>query len=51
MKNKEIEMIEYIEKKPTADEFNNLTDSVGWGRRDNLIIEEALKIGDERDGV
>ena len=24
-------MIQYIEATPTADEFNTLTDSVGWG--------------------
>ena len=35
-------MIRYIEKIPTADEYNNLTNAVGWGRRDNLIVEEAL---------
>jgi len=34
--------IKYIERKPTVDEFNFLTDSVGWGRRENKIIEEAL---------
>ena len=36
-------MINYIEKIPTADEYNNLTNSVGWGKRDNLIVEEAFK--------
>ena len=36
-------MIELIEKTPTTDEYNYLTSSVGWGDRDNLIIEEALK--------
>ena len=36
-------MIKYIEKNPTADEYNNLTNNVGWGKRDNKIIEEALK--------
>lgn len=35
--------IEYIEKTPTATEFNMLTESVGWGTRGNNIIEEALK--------
>lgn len=34
--------IKYINRIPTADEFNNLTESVGWGRRDNKIVEEAL---------
>lgn len=36
-------MIKYIEYTPTADEFNYLTNSVGWGVRDNYIVEEALK--------
>ena len=35
-------MIKYIEKIPSADEFNYLTNSVDWGIRDNLIVEEAL---------
>lgn len=35
--------IKYIEKTPTAEEYNNLTGSVGWGKRDNKIVEEALK--------
>ena len=35
-------MIRYIEKIPTADEYNNLTNAVGWGKRDTLIVEEAL---------
>lgn len=35
--------INYIEKTPTVDEFNNLAEAVGWGRRDNNIIEEAMK--------
>ncbi len=35
--------IKYIEKIPTATEFNMLTESVGWGIRENNIIEEALK--------
>lgn len=34
--------IKYINRIPTADEFNNLTEAVGWGRRDNKIVEEAL---------
>jgi len=34
--------IKYIERTPTPDEFNNLTESVGWGRRENEIIKEAL---------
>ena len=36
-------MIRYIEHVPSAKKFNYLTDSVGWGTRKNLIIEEALK--------
>lgn len=36
-------MIRYIEHVPSAKEFNYLTDSVSWGTRKNLIIEEALK--------
>lgn len=36
-------MIGYVEKTPTADEYNNLTNSVGWGKRENNIVEEALK--------
>ena len=33
----------YIQKTPTAEEFNNMTEAVGWGRRENGIVEEALK--------
>lgn len=36
-------MIKYIERTPSADEFNYLTNSVGWGTREKNIIEEALK--------
>ena len=35
--------IKYIQRTPTAEEFNNLTEAVGWGRRENEIVEEALK--------
>lgn len=35
--------INYIEKTPTATEFNTLTESVSWGTRENNIIEEALR--------
>ena len=35
--------INYIEKTPTSDDFNMLTESVGWGKRENSIVEEALK--------
>ena len=34
--------IKYIEKTPTASEFNMLTEAVGWGIRKNDIVEEAL---------
>ena len=36
-------MIKYLERIPSAEEFNYLTNSVGWGTRDNFIVEEALK--------
>ena len=36
-------MIRYIEHVPSAKEFNYLTDSVGWGKRKNNIIDEALR--------
>ena len=36
-------MIKYIEQTPSAEEFNYLTNSVGWGTRKNNIIDEALK--------
>lgn len=36
-------MIKYIKQTPSADEFNYLTNSVGWGIREKNIIEEALK--------
>ena len=36
-------MIKYINKIPTADEYNYLTNSVDWGTRNNLIVKEALK--------
>ena len=36
-------MIKYIEQTPSADEFNNITNSVGWEIREKNIIEEALK--------
>lgn len=34
--------ITYIQRTPTADEFNILTEAVGWGKRKNEIVEEAL---------
>lgn len=36
-------MIKYVEKTPSIEEFNYLTNFVGWGTRENLIVEEALK--------
>lgn len=36
-------MIKHIEKTPSADEFNYLTNSVGWSKRENSIVEIALK--------
>ena len=35
--------ITYKEHIPTPGEFNNLTEAVDWGTRENKIIEEALK--------
>lgn len=35
--------IKYTNKTPIVDEFNQLTEAVGWGRRENAIVEEALK--------
>ena len=35
--------ITYREYTPTPAEFNNLTEAVDWGTRENKIIEEALK--------
>lgn len=35
--------IKYIEKTPSIDEFNMLTEAVGWGIRNKEIVEEALK--------
>lgn len=35
--------INYVEKTPTPDDFNMLTESVGLEKRENSILEEALK--------
>jgi len=35
--------IKYIERTPTENEFNNLTEAVGWGIRDEKIVKEALE--------
>lgn len=36
-------MIKIVENKITANDFNYLTEKVGWGIRDINIVEEALK--------
>lgn len=36
-------MIELIEKTPKVEEYNNLTNAVYLGKRDEKIVEEALK--------
>lgn len=35
--------INYLNKAPTVQEFNYLTNAVGWGIRDDSIVKEALK--------
>ena len=35
--------IKYIERFPTPAEYNMLTEAVGWGTREESIVEEALK--------
>lgn len=35
-------MIDYIEKAPSADEYNTLTNAVGWGVSETGIVETAL---------
>ena len=35
--------IKYIEKIPNIDEFNTLSDAVGWGRTGEEIFKEAMK--------
>lgn len=36
-------MIRYEQKRPTVEEFNYLTQKVGWGTRKEEIVEEALR--------
>lgn len=36
-------MITYFEKIPSAQEFSDITESVGWGRDDRAVVETALK--------
>lgn len=35
--------IKYKNKIPTPEEFNTLTDAVGWGKRKNSIVKKALE--------
>lgn len=35
--------VKYISRKPEVKEYNRLTDSVGWGIRDEEIIQQALE--------
>ena len=35
--------IKYSDKTPTVDEFNQLTEAVGWGKHENAVVEEALR--------
>lgn len=36
-------MIDFIEKKPSAREYNDLTEAVGWGREPEDITEEMFE--------
>lgn len=36
--------VKYIDKTPTADEFNQLIETVACGRRENVIVEEAIEV-------
>lgn len=35
--------LKYINKNPEVTEYNSLTQSVGWGTRDEKIVEQALE--------
>lgn len=35
--------LKYVPRFPSANEYNMLTEAVGWGKRKESIIEEALK--------
>ena len=35
--------LKFVKKFPTPAEYNMLTDAVGWGTREESIIEEALR--------
>ena len=36
-------MIDFIEKKPSAEEYNSLTEAVGWGKEPEYVVEEAFQ--------
>ncbi|OPZ17238.1 MAG: Acetyltransferase (GNAT) family protein [Firmicutes bacterium ADurb.BinA205] len=36
-------MIDFIEKKPSAQEYSSLTEAVGWGREPDGIVEEMFE--------
>lgn len=36
-------MIEFVEKIPTVQEYNDLTEQVGWGTEPEHIVQEALE--------
>ena len=35
-------MVDFIEKEPSVDEYNSLTNAVGWGTSEIGIVEKAL---------
>lgn len=35
--------IQYLEKIPTVEEYNYLTEAVGWGTESDAVVENALK--------
>ena len=39
----DIKDIKYVEKFPTPAQYNSLSEAVGWGTREESIIEEAFK--------
>ncbi|MBQ9266977.1 MAG: GNAT family N-acetyltransferase [Clostridia bacterium] len=36
-------MIEYVNKIPSVEEYNYLNERVGWGKRDEDIVKEAME--------
>ena len=36
-------MIKYINKNPSVEEYNFLTESVDWGTRNSMIVKEAIQ--------